>query len=202
MEKLLDTFGVSLNKLIVMKNFNSSLLVLALAIMPSFLFSQVLKITPSNSKVEIQGTSSLHDWTETVEDFYGSGDFKLNNSQIEALKNVVLTFKVEGIKSGKSLMDNNTYKALKNEEHPTITFKSSSSSVSGNTITLKGSLTIAGTTKNVTLKGNYTVVNQQVKVTGEFTLDMTEYQVEPPTAVMGTITTGKDVTLVYNILFE
>tara|TARA_B100000780_G_C21068429_1_gene429761 strand:- start:232 stop:789 length:558 start_codon:yes stop_codon:yes gene_type:complete len=185
-----------------MKKYSLSLMVLALAMFPTFLFAQVLKVSQSDSKVEITGTSSLHDWTETVEDFYGSGNFSIESQKVQKVENVVLTFKVEGIKSGKSLMDKNTYNALKSEDHPTITFKSESSSISGNTISLKGKLNVAGTSKSVTLKGTYQVVNNQVKVKGEFTMDMTQYNVEPPTAMMGTITTGKDVTIVYDVIFK
>ena len=109
-------------------------------------------------------------------------------------------------------MDNKTYNALKSEEHPNILFNLDNSEVKSiankNTkefvVTATGDLTIAGFTKNITLDMNCQKLdNNRFSCKGSYPINMTEYEVVPPTAMFGQIKTGKDVTIDFElILFQ
>jgi polyisoprenoid-binding protein YceI len=160
------------------------------------------KLDAANSQMTIDGTSTIHDWTETVEQFNGAVNATVNGNQLTQISSSTLTIKVASIKSGKSGMDDNTYKALKSKKHPNITYKLASVNITGNTATLTGSLTIAGVTKTVKFKTNYTITNGVIKFTGAHTFNMTDFGIDPPTAVMGTIKTGDEVTVKFNLAYK
>ena len=110
---------------------------------------------------------------------------------------------VHSIKSHEgSGMNNNTYKALKADANPTIIFilrsplKSIKANSTGNTVSMEGSLTIAGVTNPITMKVKL-VMDSQSKLTieGSQTIKMADYAVTPPTALFGTIRTGDSITL-------
>ncbi|WP_369047626.1 YceI family protein [Tenacibaculum sp. UWU-22] len=155
------------------------------------------------SKVLIKGTSTLHNWESTVEK--PSVTMVLNDvddtKNIESL-NVSITS--TNIKSGKRLMDKLTYEALKSDEYPHITFvfkkgkliKENNSEVD---IELNGNLTIAGVTKNVSVPTNINKKGTNIYLKGVYKLKMTDYGVTPPKALFGTIKTGDEITIDFNL---
>lgn len=176
-----------------MKQFRI-LLVAFLMIMGSSIYAQTgLKLDTESSKVTVLGTSTLHDWEMDAEQV--SGDLQLDGDQIQSLNfNCV----VEGIKSGKSKMDNLAYEALKSDDSPNITFDLTS--VEGDV--LNGNLEIAGKTVPVSIKLEKTIENETVKLTGSYDLLMTTFGMTPPTAVFGTIKTGDDITVKFELNYK
>ena len=99
-------------------------------------------------------------------------------------------------------MDKNAYDALKTKEHKDITFHSTNVNVSGDKITATGDLTIAGTKKNTSIDAVCTVQsNGDIKCTGSKKIKCTEYNIDPPTAMFGTIKTGDDLEIVFDVTF-
>lgn len=164
-------------------------------------FSQY-KLNLSNSSITIDGTSTIHDWTEVVEEFSGSINATVSNNKLEKISTSTLTIKVESIKSGKSGMDDNTYKALKSKKHPEISYQLKSYGVQGDKVHLTGNLTIAGVTKEVKFSANYSVVNGKLIFKGVHTFKMTDFEIDPPTAVMGTIKTGNQITVQFKLEYK
>ena len=104
-------------------------------------------------------------------------------------------------------MDNNTYKALRADQHEHITFLLTSATVTPidtNTFTIrsKGNLTIAGTTKNIEVIAKAVLHEKGVIVTGSKKLKMTDYNINPPTALLGTVKTGNDITVKFSLMFK
>ncbi|MBB3697395.1 YceI family protein [Flammeovirga yaeyamensis] len=167
-----------------------------------FANAQDQKKLSNDSKITIEGTSSLHDWHSDVKQVSGSAQLATDGNKVTSIDQLDLTFVVKSIESGKSAMNKNIFKALKEDKNPNITFKSTSATVDANgVVTAKGNLTIAGATKEVTLTANSAVNGSKVTFEGKTTFNMTEYSVEPPTAMFGTITTGDEVTIVYSAVF-
>lgn len=158
---------------------------------------------PSN--VSVKGTSTLHDWESIVEKTYS----KLTLESIDDIKQIE-TLKVKvistSIKSGKRLMDRLTYEALKSEQFRWITFEFKSGElISENNkeavIKLKGDLSIAGVTKSVSV---LTIINKKgenIFLTGSYKLKMTDYGITPPKALFGTIKTGDEIIIEFNLKF-
>ncbi|NVK53350.1 MAG: YceI family protein [Flavobacteriaceae bacterium] len=177
----------------------------------NFLFCQ--KATDSKelnislpSNVAIKGTSSLHDWESIVEKTNATMILSSieNTKDIESLKVII---GATSIKSGKRLMDKLTYKALKSKKYPFITFvfkkgklvKENDNEID---IELNGDLTIAGVTKNVTVLTNVNKKGTDIFLKGTYKLKMTDYGIKPPRALFGTIKTGDEITINFNLKFN
>jgi polyisoprenoid-binding protein YceI len=174
--------------------------VLILLLIPLLVDAQEYKVS-NDSKVTIEGTSTMHDWESNVEQVSGKGTFTIDAAEVKAIKNLNVNFVVESIESGKSKMDDLTYEALKSEQHPTITFNLTEiTGIGGNTINAKGQLSIAGKTNTVPVKGTAKVNGNTITINGEYPLNMTDYDIDPPTAMLGAIKVGETVTIKYNLV--
>lgn len=154
------------------------------------------------SNVYINGTSSLHDWTETVETIKGSLRADVQGAELQKIKSLHLTIPVKSIKSGKSGMDKNTYTALKEDKFPEIKYALKTYKIEGKSVKLTGDLTIAGVTKSVTVLSASSVHDGKIELTGDISFKMSSFGVDPPTAVMGTIKTGDEVTIKFHLYFK
>ena len=149
----------------------------------------------NSSKMSILGTSTLHDWESVVENFTVTASIKDGN-----LVDVKLDVVVKSIKSGKGGMDKNTYKAMKEDQFPKIKFSAKELSVSETKLTGTGQLTIAGKTKSIPVNFSFEKWNNDTfQVSGQIDLVMSEYGIDPPTAMMGAIKTGDKVTIKFEI---
>lgn len=158
-----------------------------------------------NSKSTIQGTSSLHDWESTISQVTYKGTFVVENNVLKSIKSAEVTIPVVGIKSTKGkIMDNKTYDAFLFEKNPTITFLLTTAQLrpegSGSAVDASGYLTMAGTMKTVKLTGVVKVLTGgDIQLTLSKKIKMTEYKMEQPTAMMGTITVGDEVTVTFDL---
>jgi polyisoprenoid-binding protein YceI len=166
------------------------------------------KYSIDRNNIMIKGTSNLHDWEMVVEKVKGKMDADVKNNKIVSINSLILSIDVNSIKSGKSIMDNKTYKALKSELYPVIQFTLSEISEikpdgKGQAITARGILSIAGVKKNIPVKVTGSLLNDgSMSFTGSKTLKMTDFNIEPPTAVLGTLKTGDDVNIEFDVLFK
>jgi polyisoprenoid-binding protein YceI len=154
----------------------------------------------------IQGTSTLHDWESTISLVTCKSTFTIENNTLKAIKSTEVTIPVTGIKSDKGrIMDNKTYEAFLHEKNPNITFllvtaQLTQVSAGKASIDASGYLEMAGVSKSVKLTGIATILaNGDVQVTISKKLKMTEFKMKQPTAVMGTITVGDEVTVNFNL---
>jgi len=159
--------------------------------------------------IVIEGTSNIHDWDIKSDKGTCTSVFDVNN--VGSLKSIsALSFSVpaKSLKSKHSGMDKNTYKALNTASYSSIDFTAASVDIkpSGNVgyiLTTKGKLTIAGTSREVSLLANGTVnPDKSITYSGTYHLKMTEYKVAPPTAMLGTIKTGDDVVVKFNMVLK
>lgn len=171
-------------------------------------FSQNYSVNSAGSTMKIEGTSNVHDWEITAREFQGSLDVDLNNGKIRNIENLRFSVIAESLKSGKSGMDKNTYKALKTNKNKTITYELNDvknlnySSGSTCQITGSGFLTIAGTGKPVEITFDAKISGNNIILTGSKNLKMSDFNIDPPTAMFGTITTGDEVRVNFNIQFS
>lgn len=157
------------------------------------------------SSLVINGTSTLHDWDSKAEKT--EAYILLNNTpnQIEKLH---LDVEVESIANskGSKMMDNLTHKALKSKDFPKISYAFLNAEVlkdvaDNKELELIGDLTIAGKTNRVAIKTQITKTGSEITLKGSHKLLMTDYGVEPPTALFGTVKTGDEITVEFLIKF-
>ncbi len=167
-------------------------------LLASGIFGQGLKLVTSESKLLIAGTSTIHDWESVVETYSITG-----NIQDENLTDVNVIVKSKSIKSGKSIMDDKTYEALRSNKFSDIIFKAESLSIKENKISGLGTLEIAGVSKQKELEA--IITNQtatELKVKGTVKIRMSEFGIEPPTAMFGSIKTGDEIFITYELMFK
>ncbi|MEQ6119767.1 YceI family protein [Reichenbachiella sp. MALMAid0571] len=168
----------------------------------SFLFGQANhKIDLKTSNITIKGTSSLHDWESEATDFQGSGLFTIEGNQITNAEDILIKVMVKSIESGKSIMDGKTMDALKESKYPVIKFSSTETSIKDNQIICKGKMEMAGASKMITANVGYKVVQGVPEFTGSMKIVMSEYGIEPPVAMFGTLKTGDEVTIDFELKF-
>lgn len=183
----------------------SKLLLFLFLTTPFFVLSQNFTLDNDTSFLQVSGTSTLHDWHVQAEKQNGNIVF----SDLNELKVESLTFSVESesLKSGKSSMDKKTYKALNTDNYKTISFTLSEvlsiHKKTANTfqINATGNLFITGVNKKVTLKITGTKQENLLILEGSHKILMTDYGIDPPKALLGTIKTGNEIEVKFKSVF-
>ncbi len=162
----------------------------------------VYSINPDESSVTIQGTSSVHDWESNVENFDVEITLTESDQANINIESLLFEAEVSSIKSGKRIMDRKTRGALKAGDYPSIQFTYSEIlSVTADSITVSGTLSMAGVTNDVEVTGSLEVIENGLKISGSKNLLMTDYGINPPTAMAGALKTGNEVKINFNINF-
>ena len=169
-------------------------------------YSQEYILNTQKSSLIVLGTSNVHDWEIETENQKGS--ISLDATSKIQIQNLKIVVQAESLKSGKRGMDKNTYKALNTDKYKTIEFQFVSTDaitdVGNGTFKVKskGDLTISGVTKRISLDFTLNQVNDTVNLAGEKTIKMTDYGIEPPKALFGTIKTGDEITIKFNTILQ
>ena len=165
---------------------------------------QAQRFSLKSYELTVKGTSSLHDWESSVEKIECTGSLSLSGESPTALSDVVVKIPVKAIKSTKGkMMDNKTWEAFDYEKNPVITFRLNRHEidVNGKAILASGVLTMAGTSSPIGLKLRYSVLPEgDLRITGSQKLKMSDFKMESPTAMMGTIKVGDEVEVVFDLV--
>ncbi len=159
------------------------------------------------STVTIKGTSNLHDWEMEVRDFDCS---VMLFQEPEALQLQAVRFvaKAGSITHQSSIMNNKTHDALMTDRYPDITFQASTKEVLRiNQGAFQGSLTgtlrIAGEANRITLPFTGEILSgAEVLISGSEELRMSDFGIRPPTAILGTLKTGDEVTVDFRMVLK
>jgi polyisoprenoid-binding protein YceI len=197
-----------------MKNFRrlsviASLLLIvfaAMSFLPKTHLSEV-KYQAKTISILIKGTSTLHDWEMKSNEGKCDVVFVIGpNNKLTSVSGLNFTLPAKSLKSGHNMMDNNTYKALKTDAFSNIGFVLSSANVTqvdafNYQLKCIGKLTIAGATRETELlaTGKINPADNSLTISGSKKMKMTEYNVKPPTVMMGSIKTGDDISIVYTL---
>ena len=166
------------------------------------------KLGVNNSTFIIKGTSSLHDWEMVSKSFNGNMTIAKTGEENFEINDIAVTLKVTSLESDNKIMNNKTYDALKNDKHPNINYKFKSlksiKSIGDNQYEamLNGNLTIAGKTKSVDILVTLEMADKKITVKGEKPMKMSDFDVDPPKALLGTIKTGNDITIEFTLNYE
>ena len=159
------------------------------------------------SDLIITGTSTLHNWHMDT-DIFDCVVKALNEKNKLILQMVNFSCNSTSLKSENSLMDKKAWEALKATDYKIIQFESNEpieftiqdKKVDG---TIKGELVLSGVKRKITIpfKGEVDELGN-IKLTGKVNVKMSEYGIEAPTAFMGTIKTGDEITILYDFSFN
>lgn len=180
-------------------------LVLVAAVTVGFAGKRTFKTQTGSSSMVIEGTSSVHDWKILVKDF--NCDMTATADQ-STLKIDAITFrgKSKSILSDNSTMDKKTHDALKVEKFPEIKFaitKAVTLLVSNNTFSgiITGDIFLAGKTRTENIQFTGKMISEnKMQIKGSKKLKMTDFGIDPPTAMLGALKTGDAVTVTFNLV--
>ncbi|NHF61470.1 YceI family protein [Flavobacteriaceae bacterium TP-CH-4] len=153
----------------------------------------------SESTLTIDGTSTLHDWTVTANTMEGT-----INEEGQSIKAITFEVAVADILSDRgATMDKKMHDALKKEEHPKVSFSVTDARLSeGESQDINGHLTIAGVGKDVKVPSKISKTDGTLRIVGEKKIVLQDYNMEPPTAMFGSIVVGDDVIVKFDLVFE
>tara|TARA_B100000497_G_scaffold114447_1_gene137044 strand:+ start:1283 stop:1855 length:573 start_codon:yes stop_codon:yes gene_type:complete len=163
--------------------------------------AQEYKLSEAQS-VNVVGTSTLHDWKVTVPKAEG---FPISIDINSPLPEFTFKAEVKTMDGGRGAsMNTKIYKALKSVEHPEIVYHQTEVSPvekDGNEIIIisKGTLSIAGVENKVNLKIQGNLDGDQLVLNGKCLLKMTDYNIDPPSAMFGQIETDDEIEVVFEI---
>lgn len=170
--------------------------------------AQSYRMLPENSKLWVDGTSNNGDWTVFATEF--SVELRMNQKATAAQPGLVnVTAKVPGkmVLSNKSvIMDRLVHNAFKTGEHPDIIYQFASTEVvpSGDKnfqLKTKGKLTLAGETRDIAMTVSGEILpNGNVQFKGSHSFAMSQYNIEPPTALFGRFRVADDVTVLFDLV--
>lgn len=190
----------------IIKKFAIPFLFLIAILAPQSTLAQNYKLNNQKSTMVVYGTSNIHDWDVKTESYDGTISFEdASQGKIDALNITVIA---ESLKSGKGGMDKNTYKALKTDDYENISFTLSKIDAitpkgeNNFAVQATGNLNIAGKTNAITIEFVVETTNNLVKLVGEKKIKMTDYNIDPPKALFGTITTGDEVIIKFESIFN
>ena len=168
---------------------------------------QSVRFLPTDSRIIITGTSNLHDWEEKVEQFDVALVMKFEKNEILGIDRVHFSCKSESISSDNSIMTNKTMDALQTDKYPEIVFTMASidklTSVNGKfSGVLTGDLTLAGVTKRISIAFTGHHENNRIKITATKDINISDFKIKPPTAMMGALKTGKNVLISFQLQFS
>lgn len=164
------------------------------------------KLLKSASNMKVSGTSTVHDWEMDVNSFNSSVSIKEDNNKL-TITTLFFLAKANSIKGDKSLMNKKTKEALKADRHSRITFRFTDiaklNTSSGNfTGTIEGNLTIAGVTRKVNVDFSGKRSGNKLYVNDTHIVNMSDFDIDPPTAMLGSIKTDEKVKISFDLTFE
>ena len=164
------------------------------------------------ARVWIEGTSNLHDWSCTTTTVKAAIEVdsvraRVSDALPKHLKSVYVQVPVRSLTCSPSGMDDNTYKALKADEVATIVFVMTNfdtvaaTGLNAFVVRTTGSLSLAGRTNtlNLTVAGTR-LPDGSIEATATVPIKMTDYGITPPTALLGTVKSGNDVNVKFQLL--
>jgi len=160
--------------------------------------------------MKLSGTSSFHDWDMNAHAFTGKAEFDFKNGDDQiliGLNSLTFSLPVTNLKSDKKGLDKNAYKALHTDKHKNIMYTLVTANVSQAKehkflIKTTGNLSISGVTREVAMDV-YCVVNKDASIncSGTEGLKMSDYNVEPPSFMLGAMKTGDAITLDFTMVY-
>lgn len=157
-------------------------------------FSQTYTLS-SESKVTIDGTSTIHDWTVTAHKMDG-------NLEVQEGTPTQINFEVsvaDIISERGATMDKKMHNALKREEHPKVIFELQEVKDAS---TLFGTMLIAGVEKSVEVNTEVASEEDLMTFKGSKKIILQDFEMEPPTAMFGQIVVGDEVTVNFDLVFK
>lgn len=159
--------------------------------------------TVNKSTFEVAGTSTVHDWVMKSTEGTGTANLTVKDSKLAEVNSLTITLMAESLKSSKASMDKVAYEALNTETNQTIEYVlRSAEKINETTWTLTGIYTIAGVSKEYKTQVKVIADGGTFTLQGSNQITFGDFEMTPPKAALGVVKTGKDLTVIFNIILS
>lgn len=163
-------------------------------------------MTPQ-SRLWIEGTSTVHDWTCEVSTFEGQLDALAD--ALESVQAVQVRVPVKALDCKNGTMNKKAHRALKADTSPEVTYRLTSATPSGTAangqfeLETAGQLTIGGVTCpiSMTVAGERDGVGR-LRFKGQASVLMSSFGIDAPTAMLGALKTGDRVVVGFDVVLS
>ncbi|WP_234571429.1 YceI family protein [Rhodohalobacter sp. 614A] len=189
-------------------------LFIALLFMAGSAVAQDITLTAQeSSSMIIDGDSNVHDWEAQATEVNGTlvlqniESVSAENLTPESFKSLSLTIPVEGIDAESGGLKKNIHKHMEKDDYPNVTFELNNvtevtSQDGALLITGNGVITAKGTSYTADMQVTANVQDGSIQFTGEKQILMTDFGIDPPTAVFGTIRSKDEVIIKFDVSFS
>lgn len=156
-----------------------------------------LNLVKKNSSLTYAMKNRIHAWTGVCGDF---GVVVEYDGTSKTISSVEVVAQVEAFDTGIPQRDRDALKILDTKQFPTVGFTTKSITTNGENLTVKGTLTFHGVSREVAFESTQKVVGKQLKTKGAFSLKLTDYNLKPPGSFL--LKTDDNIDLKFNLVFE
>lgn len=142
---------------------------------------------------EIFGENNINPATKQIK-----SNLSMQNS-VDSLKGII-SIKSLSLKSDNSGRDEHMYEVLNAKVHPYIKFDLKSISQTEKSYKIKGLLTINGVTNTVESSADITNTKTFLNLSGSFSINLTDFNMEPPALLFLTVRDKIDIT--YDLSYD
>ena len=165
-------------------------------------FAQKLKLKKlyadkNKSDITYAMNHPLHAWTGVSNNILSVMLLDTSNMEINELAVVV---KIASFNSKNSNRDSNTIEVTEALKYPNVSLSSNSIKQVNDKLTVKGTLKFHGVSKEIIFDAEKKIIKDEIKVTGNFEILMTDFKIKPP-KLLG-ITTDKDIKLSFTVFYK
>lgn len=165
------------------------------------------------SKLWLEGDSNLHEWSCTANQVRAEIDVDAERGgeapRPSGVESVAVTIPVAQIGCGNGKMESNLRKALKADVHPNIEFRLTRTlsfelvEEGVFVVVVEGELSVAGAARTVQLQVTGSDSGDGgLRIQGRQALLMTEFGVEPPTALLGMLKTDDEFVVLFDLVTD
>jgi len=162
------------------------------------------------SRVWFDGTSTVRSWSCKAPQIDAAIDAEANAPAAvlegrKAVRAVVLTFPVAQLDCENRTMNSHMRNALNADRHQAIQFTLTDYELNRGSLlagTLRGALALNGQSRPIAFPAQFAAADGALRVTGTYELTMTEWAVEPPRLMMGTLKVGEAITVHFDLLLQ
>ena len=150
----------------------------------------------SQSSITYAMKHPLHSWEGTSKEI---NSVILADKNKETISQAAVSVKISSFDSQNANRDSHTIEVTDAIKYPNISFASSSIKQDGNKLQVTGKLTFHGVSKEITINAEKKTVNNKAEITGNFSVNMKDYNIDPPSLMA--MSTDEEIKLTFFLVF-
>lgn len=150
----------------------------------------------SQSSISYAMKHPLHSWEGTSKEI---NSVILADKNKETITQAAVSVKISSFDSQNANRDSHTIEVTDAIKYPNISFASSSIKQDGYKLQITGRLTFHGVGKEITIDAEKKMVNNKAEITGNFTVNMKDYNIDPPSLMA--MPTDEEIKLTFFLVF-